>query len=230
MLIQGQVGPTSTQSVAPGSTPPVRQGQLGDVIVSELHGRFYEQTYRGALFSGGIAAVTSISAATFTSATTGATATPILGLHNPTGSTVNCVVLQATLAITLTALQATGAGPYVWMTAPNTATLSVGVSTPFNRKTLTSFGSQAQYFNGGALTGLNGTLVSRFGSGLSGGAAYNASLLGTAVGFQPVLQAFTENLDGSIIVPPGYVLALMATTTPVAHSAVSNILWEEVPL
>ena len=230
MLIQGQVGPTSTQSVTPGATPPVRMGQLGDVIVSELHGRFYEQTYRGAVFSGGIASLTSISNATFTSATTGATATPILGLHNPTGSTVNCVVLQATLAITLTALQATGAGPYVWMTSPNTATLSAGVSTPFNRKTLTPFGSQAQYFNGGALTGFSGTLAARFGSSLGGGAHYNASLLGTAVGFMPPLQGFTENLDGSIIVPPGYVLALMATTTPVAHSAVSNIMWEEVPL
>ena len=46
----------------------------------------------------------------------------------------------------------------------------------------------------------------------------------------PPLQGFTENFDGSLIIPPGYVLALMATTTPVAHSAVSNILWEEVPL
>ena len=66
MLIQGQVGPTSTQSAAPGSTPTMRMGQLGDVVVSELHGRFYEQTYRGSLFSGGISALTSISAATIT--------------------------------------------------------------------------------------------------------------------------------------------------------------------
>lgn len=230
MLIQGQVGPLSTQSASPGATPPVRQGQLGDVIVSELHGRFYEQAYRGALFSGGISALTSISNATFTSATTGATATPILGIHNPVGSTVNCVVLQATLAVTLTALQATGAGPYVWMTGQNTALTIAGTAAGFNRRAFNTAGSQGQYFTGSAITNFSGTLVPRFASGLSGGAAYNASLLGTAAGFQPVLQAFTENLDGSIIVPPGYVLALMATTTPVAHSAVSNILWEEVPL
>lgn len=230
MLIQGQVGPSSVQSAAPGTNPTMRMGQLGDVIVSELHGRFYEQAYRGALFSGGISSLTSISNATFTSATTGATATPILGIHNPVGSTVNCVVLQANLAVTLTALQATGAGGYVWMTGQNTALTISGVAAGFNRRTFTTSGGQGQYFTGSAITNFTGTLVSRFGSSLGGGAHYNASLLGTAVGFMPQLQGFTENLDGSIIVPPGYVLALMATTTPVAHSAVSNILWEEVPL
>jgi hypothetical protein len=229
MILQGQVGAPQA-SIATGTNPPVRQGQLGDVIVSELHGRFYEQAYRGTLFSGGISAVTSISAATFTSATTGATATPLLGIHNPVGSAVNCVVLQATLAVTLTALQATGAGPYVWMTGQNTALTIAGTSSGFNRKTFTTTGGQGQYFTGAAITNFTGTLVTRFGSAIGGGASYNASLLGTAVGFMTPLQAFTENLDGSIIVPPGFVLVLMATTTPVAHSAVSNILWEEVAL
>lgn len=229
MLIQGQVGAPST-SITAGANPPVRQGQLGDMIVSELHGRFYEQAYRGALFSGGITSLTSISNATFTTATTGATATPILGIHNPIGSTVNCVVLQASLAITLTALQATGAGPYIWMTGQNTALTISGTAAGFNRRTMTTAGAQGQYFTGSAITNFTGTLVSRFASGLGGGAHYNASLLGTAVGFMPPLQGFTENFDGSLIIPPGYVLALMATTTPVAHSAVSNILWEEVPI
>ena len=32
------------------------------------------------------------------------------------------------------------------------------------------------------------------------------------------------------IAPPGGVLALLATTTPVAHSASSGLVWEEVPL
>ena len=230
MLIQGQVGPTSTQSVQPGSNPTVRMGQLGDVIVSELHGRFYEQNYRGGLFSGGISALTSISAATFTTATTGATATPILGIHNPVGSTVNCVVLQATLGITITAATSTGAGPFVWMTGQNTALNIAGVASGFNRKTLQAAGAQAQYFTGAAITNFTGTLAARFGSSLGGGSSTNASFVGTAAGPAAQLAAFTENLDGSIIVPPGFVLALMATTTPVAHSAVSNILWEEVPI
>ena len=40
MLIQGSVGQPSTTSIPAGTTPTMRQGQLGDVIVSELHGRF----------------------------------------------------------------------------------------------------------------------------------------------------------------------------------------------
>ena len=52
MLIQGQVGPSSAQSVQPGATPPVRLGQLGDTIVSELHGRYYEATYRKTMYTG----------------------------------------------------------------------------------------------------------------------------------------------------------------------------------
>ena len=51
MLIQGQVGPASPQSVQPGTPTAVRQGQLGDVVVSELHGRYYEQAYRQNIFT-----------------------------------------------------------------------------------------------------------------------------------------------------------------------------------
>ena len=47
MLIQNQVGPVATTtSIAPGVQSPARAGQLGDTIVSELHGRYYETTYR----------------------------------------------------------------------------------------------------------------------------------------------------------------------------------------
>jgi hypothetical protein len=34
-----------------------RAGQLGDVIVSELHGRYYKTNYRGAAYFGGHSAV-----------------------------------------------------------------------------------------------------------------------------------------------------------------------------
>ena len=60
MLIQGQVGPSTPQSVAPGTPVAVRQGQLGDVVVSELHGRYYEQAYRKNLFAGAIAGSTGV--------------------------------------------------------------------------------------------------------------------------------------------------------------------------
>ena len=39
-----------------------RAGRQGDQIVSELHGRFYEQAYRGNLFSNGVTALTALTA------------------------------------------------------------------------------------------------------------------------------------------------------------------------
>lgn len=225
MLIQGQVGVVTGQD---GSQVTARQGRTGELMFSELHGRFYEQAFRGALFSGGMT-TTSINAATFTSATTGATATPIAGVYNPLSSSVNLVILQATLTVGITALQATGGGPFVWMASVGNNAITTGAA-PYNRKTLTQFGSSARNMAGVALTGMTGTLGIIGGSALGGGSAHATAVLGTAAGLHTQMLGFVENLDGSIIVPPGGVLALMATTTPVAHSAASSILWEEVPL
>lgn len=225
MIIQGHVGPSS---VGDGVDLDIRMGRQGDQIVSELHGRFYEQAFRSAIFTGGMT-TTAINNATFTSATTGATATPILGLWNPMSSGVNCVLIQAQLAVTMSALQATGGGPYVWMVATGNNAISTG-AVPYNTKTLAASGSLTKNMSGAALTGMTGTLAIMRGSSLGGGSASNAAFLGTAVAMQSTLFGFVENFDGSIIVPPGGVLALMATTTPVAHSAASGLIWEEVPV
>jgi hypothetical protein len=46
----------------------------------------------------------------------------------------------------------------------------------------------------------------------------------------PTNVAQIDNIDGAIVVPPGGVLALLATGTPVAVSAASSLLWEELPV
>lgn len=227
MLIEGSVGPTNTNA-ADGAHVESRFGRTGDQIVTELHGRFFEQNYRNALFGGGMT-LTSISNATFTSATTGATATPIVGVWNPLNSTVNLVILQAKLGVTITALQATGAAPFVWMASTNNSAITTGAS-PYNLRSLAAFGSQGKNMSGAALTGMTGTLAILGASSLGGGSASNAAFLGTQVAMQSSQFSYREDIDGAFIVPPGGVIALMATTTPVAHSAASMLIWEEVPL
>jgi hypothetical protein len=91
-------------------------------------------------------------------------------------------------------------------------------------------GSSAKFFAGTALTGLTNNLAVICGSGFGGGSAENVAFLATAVAMQTQQVTQVENFDGSFIVPPGGVLALLAPTTPVAHSVVPGILWEEVPL
>lgn len=225
-VIQGQVGP---QAGGDGAQFKLRQDKQAALVISALHGKFAEQAVRGNLFSGGMG-LTSISNVTFTTGTLGATCTPIAGLWNPSGSGVNAVVLQAQLGITLTAATNTGTGPFAWAGSIGNGAISTG-NAPLNRKTLVKSGSSVKDMSGVALTGLTTTMVVLYGSALNGGSSGNFSFVGTAAG-----QATTgggtniEDIGGAFVVPPGGVLALLGTTTGVAHSAVSGILWEEIPI
>jgi hypothetical protein len=226
VTVQGQVGP---DVLADGVPATLRLGRSAEAIVQELHGRFFETNYRSAVYSGGMG-LTSINNVTFTTGTLGATVTPIAGVYNPVGSAFNLVILQAILGVTVTAATATGGGPYVWATSITTAAVTTG-NNPFNRKTLQPSGSVAKDLTNVAPTGMTPNLAVRFASALTGGLIKNISSVETAVGQNIGTAGVTvENIDGAIIVPPGGVLALLATTTPVAHSAVSGLLWEEVPV
>lgn len=211
-----------------GTAAPFTGSLSGSQRVNDAHGRYLQPVLEERLFSGGMA-LTSINAVTFTSATLGATCTPIIGVWNPITNTKNLAILEVKLGITMTALQATGPGPFVWAVSVQNSAISTG-SQPWNRRTLIQSGSNAKAFGGVALTGLTNNLVVLGGTGLMGGSASNAAFLGTAAGMQTQLVSSIEHLDGSLVVPPGAVLALLATTTPVAHSAVSNIIWEEIPI
>jgi hypothetical protein len=235
MNIGVQQGATGKQV---GQVPVASAGEFGEVLVSDLQGRFYEATYRGQMFSSGMT-TTSINAATFTTAdansatlATAATATPIIGIYNPLISGVNAVILQATLSVTLTTLTtAVGPGGLVWIAYTGNNAITTGTA-PFNRKTLTQAGSQCKGLAGLALTGLASIQTSVLcASGLGGGQIYNVAETATAAGFMTQMQSQnTENFDGSLIISPGGILGLFATTTPVGHSAASSLLWAEFPV
>ena len=225
MLIQGSVGQPSTTSIPAGTTPTMRQGQLGDVIVSELHGRFYEQVYRGNVFSVGA----STTAFTANHAALTATGTPILGIWNPATSSANMVLLQAGLQIFPNNLTSGAApGPLVWAWSVGNTAVSTGV-TPWNRKTLAAAGSQAKGFAGAtAMTGLTTSLVVQEGADLSNVSALTYTTLGSTLPMASV--GGVQNMEGSIIVPPGGMLGLFCTTTPTTWSFAGRLMWEEVPL
>lgn len=229
-LAQATVGPIFAQD---GASPPggLRQGKLGSLVVHELHGRFYEQTYRANMYSTS-ANLTALSANTISSANS-ATGTPIVGVWNPSNSTVNLVVLQAAVGFVLNTLTTPVApGPLLWQTSTGNNNISTGAA-PVNRKTLVAAGSQAKGFNGGvALTGLTNNVafleVADFpqASGQTAG-TITASTTSSqfAAGFNGV-----QNFDGCLIIPPGGVLGLYNTTSTTTYSAAARLLWEEVPL
>lgn len=203
-----------------------RSGALGDAIVSELHGGLYETNYQGNLFFGGHGALVALSANTITLT---ATTTPILGLWNPTSNTKNLVLLKASLNLIANNLTSGAApGVFVWALSLNNGSISTG-SNPYNGKTLLQSGSSAKVFAGNvALTGLTNNLVIVAGTGFSspGGLTY------TTLGSTALMPSYggIEVFDGSIIVPPGGVLALLNTTSSTVFSAVGRLDWEEVPV
>lgn len=214
-----------------GTFKPFTSGISGAQRVGDAHARFMDANLAGRVYATGPAAAVAINNATFTLATTGATATPIIGVWNPATSPVNLVIWQALLAVYMTTLTAVvGPGGFVWMAAVGqSANLTLAIN-PINRKTLVASGSYAKGLTGVALTGLTATLATQCASTLNGGSGMATAFTETAVGARAPNLSSVENIDGSIIVPPGGVLALMAAVTPVGHSALSGLVWEEVPI
>ena len=203
---------------------PGRSDNTSALVATAAHGRFNEAARVGRLYSGGLGSLTSLANVLFTVATLGATCTPILGLYNPKNSGAAASVLLVTLNQIITALQVTGCGAMVWATQVD-QTLTLGNS-GINRNTFQT-GGLIKDMSGVALTGLSTNLVVRCGSSLGGGPISNVSTLQTAAGLMPPNAPAVEIVDGAWRVPPGGVLALLATGTPVAISAVGSIMWEE---
>ena len=204
MQITANVAAGATQqSSAPNTATPLRSGQLSDLIVSELHGKYYEQTYRGNMFSVGMTAT----ALTANTVTLVAATTPIIGVYNPIGSGVNLVILKAKCNIAVAGNSAVAPGAFVWATSVNNNAISTGL-TPLNRKTLLNAGSQAKGMNiTTALTGLTNNLViqnaSAFGTLLAAqGATATPIMSGDAVeefdGEGPGICVFSEKCGGAL--------------------------------
>jgi hypothetical protein len=220
-----RVGPTFGGS---GTAAPFRSDITGAQCITDSHGRFQEAALRGNLFSAGMT-MTSISNATFTTGTLTSTCTPIIGVWNPTNSGRNLVILQARLQLITTALSTpTGPGGLMWCTSVNQSALTLGI-TPLSRLSLAASGSVAKGYANTALTGLSGSLVVQEASGFST-FPINATAAETAASFMPAAPGGIDHIDGAFIIPQGGVLALLSTTTGVAISAASSILWEEVPV
>jgi len=211
-------------------------GWNGEPLNSQILPPFSHLCQAGVVYSTGMQ-VTSISNATFTTADalsatlgTAATATPIAGLYNPPGSGKNAHILRLNLQVVVTALQATGCGPLVWVGYPANNTITVASQlVPINRLNLQAKGSVCTGLSGLALTGL-ALLGNYIGcSGVSGGPLLTLSNLQTAVGLDTPMSPAVEMINGDMIVAPGCVLGLFCSTTPVAISAASGLTWAELP-
>ena len=213
MIIQGNVGPLSTTTSLGASLPaPVRLGNMGDMIASELHGRYYEAAYRQSVFSLSLATAATITA--YIGATGG---TPALATYNPVGSGKNLVVLQAGVANLVTP---TGAGTAPWGLWYGLTALPTGQNTvPTNNSTLTTSGSIALGWVNAVTT--SSTALTR----VYPLAFYYWATAAGAFG----MPSFVD-IAGSVIIPPGGMVALGCGTALTTASWYASLIWEEVPI
>jgi hypothetical protein len=212
MIVQNIVGAPSAG--ANNAVLNGRAGQLGDSIVSELHGRYYETTYRGNSF------LLSVStAAAVTAYSGGAGGTPMIGVFNPSASGKNLVITKASFS-NVVAASAAGTvtfGLYFGVTA---AITQATTTTPWSMVTQQQSGSVATGFRNVALT--------------SGSAASNVIALGayywaTAAGAASIMGAPID-LEGSVIIPPGSYVALGGSAALTSATWIGSLQWEEVPV
>lgn len=199
MQLTGQIG--NLAKTADGLGPIVRQGAQGELMVSELHGRYYEQALRGNMYRVANQAAVSTTAG-LTTTWTG------LAISNPAGSGVNAVINLFTVA----QFAVGAAGAIGIMTGVGAA---AGSLVPKNAIVSGTTGRVTASAGATIATPVLDIVIGQVGS-----------LATTGYGLTPGLIV---DLGGSIIVPPGFFAASFtsaATTTALQF----GYQWEEIPI
>lgn len=204
--IQGSVGPFRS---SPGTNPTLRQGTDSELIVQELHGRYYEQAVRRNLFM-----AQAIVTAPVIYTTAAGTGGPLL--WNPPASGVNAVILSVGFAITTSPTVAAALG-----LTGNTGQVVAPTST-------TAIDSRANLYLGAAASNCT---PYRVGTPLSAGNFFLPfAHLHTGALTVDNLGVGWIDLGGAIVVPPGGWCSIAASATATTTVAQLSMIYEEVPV
>lgn len=214
MQVQGQVGAiATTASLAPGAQPNMRLGNMGELIKSDLHGRYYEGSYRRSRFGGAMQAVL----ATASIAGLSASITGVSVLSNPPGSGINAVIEKF------------GVGFVLAPAAPLIFGLATGQSASALAGTLTSLAPKSKLVGSGAVPIC----------GLYASAAITLPVVPTVDQVLGMLDtgAVTTvtdssgiyDIEGAIVLAPGGFACFWTSAVLLASAHIASWQWEEVP-
>ena len=211
MLIQAQSSgvPNASNKSAQNNAA---QGWLNELMVSELAPNYSMLAQSGLVFTTFATAVTL--AATHASPIAAGTGTPLISIFNPSNSGKNLHVIKMLQATT----SGTPGGPLLWNLIPNPANITAASSAPFSNLSLSQTGSVARCWNNTAVTGSTAGTAYRTAGGPAAAIATGSVL------------TFVEDFKGSIIIPPGAMLALAATAAGTAHIISAFAEWAELPI
>jgi hypothetical protein len=216
MLAQGTVGQITVQ--ADGTAPNLRLGRLSDQIQSQLHGRYYEGTSRGNLFSAVLAATTGTIAAGNINAAAAAASTQF-ALWNPQGSGVNLALLKVLIA----AISGTPpGGPAFHSYAVGTPNASVG--TRGTNNLLGGPPSKGLYLASAAGTALTGSA-----NALTNLRPMNLNFFAAALAAGANVESALELVEGDVVIPPGTLWVPTWAAAGTTFLTAYGISWEEVP-
>ncbi len=211
-LMLGQVG---IQYPADGTNPPVRLGKSAEVMVSELQPRFYEQAYRGLLFSLDSGSVTAVAANASGQAM--GTAKFLNGFVNPMGSGKNAVIVGANVAT----VSGTPGGPILYEISAGPGTFTTAATGTIRPGLISGAGaSLMKPVVMVALAALDADTTALVQIGTLGGPAAIAAGAGN--------NSIYDAVDGKIIIPPGYAFGICTTATGTSHVMQSTLYWIEV--
>jgi hypothetical protein len=218
-IMYGQVQAPSNTSAADTSNTPILQGKQGELVATQLHGKYYTQAYRGNLFIGSSAIGGVVTGAYNTTSQT-------FGLWNPAGNTKNAVLVSLDIGII--------SGTIILSNYVLSQTLNAG-SAVATGGPITVFGAVApQPGNIGAIAANS----ARFATGAAGTAATtSASTFLMTLGMSYNTTATTLNyaatmhyeFDGKVIVPPNTAIWVNSNVAT-ADTSDKVLIWEEVPV
>lgn len=212
---QSQIGET----ISPDSNvQSLRGGRLGDLVVSELEGRYYEMTRKGRSFSAQLAATTTaVAAGNITGAA--AAASTQFALWNPAGSGVNLVLMKVFVGL----ISGTPVGGPMFHNFMSTAPALAGTAGLSN-------------LIGGGGGSIGRYQASAAGAVLTGGSAltalrpmpfdFSAGAFAAVAGQASVM----EEVNGDIVLAPGtgWVPCWQAAGTTLLNAY--GVVWNEVPV
>ena len=219
MYLQGVVFDPSGAASTDGSTVTANFGRANELIVSELHGKYFEQCYRGNVY---YASTTTAGVVIPISSTL----TPTYSLWNPAGSGKLMVPIYALIGWTATTA---ALGSFVWHATTNAGS-NISSTAPF-----VAFGTG---------TAVNANMGSGKVSAMRVGSGGTTTLVAAATFFRATGLSITpttaatstapgwlwkDDWDGAGIIPPGNAISLFGTTA-IAVTATVTMVYEEVNL